>query len=83
MGATDKIREFLNENNLAYIEEKDSFYLTGLSMEINTEKFKSMPKMQWSMLAMEIGVIKVDKLITELEKFEKGAKIYEFRKKEN
>ena len=53
--------------------------ITSLKIEIPMSKNIGLNQMQYSILAMEIGVIRIRQLMIELEMTE-GAQVYDFRK---
>lgn len=77
------IQTFLDESKLKYTEGVDCFHLTTLKIDLPFSKDLNLTQMHWSMISMEIGVMKVRELIEELEMSGSGAEIIEFKKAQN
>ena len=55
--------------------------LNTLNITIPSDGMPKLPQMQFSLIAMEVGMNSLHELLMELEKLE-GAQIYDFRKKD-
>jgi hypothetical protein len=81
MDSKEIIRKFLVDSELKFTEKEDAFVLDNLNITIPSDGMAKLPKMHWSVIAMEVGMNSIDRLMKELEKLE-GAEIYDFRKEE-
>lgn len=81
MNSQELIRNFLDNGKIKFTEIEDNFFLNELNITIPTTGDFNIPKMWWSIIAMEVGANLIEELMKKLEKLE-GVKIYDFRKKE-
>lgn len=81
MDSKELIKKFLIDGKIKFTEIDNGFFLDDLNIPIPSDGMPKLPKMQYSVIAMEVGMNTLNDLMIELEKLE-GAQIYDFRKKE-
>ena len=81
MDSKELIKKFLADGKIKFTENGNEFFLDDLNITIPSDGMPTLPKMHWSLIAMEVGMHSIDDLMKELEKLEE-VQIYDFRKKE-
>jgi hypothetical protein len=82
MDSKELIRDFLVKSKIEFSETDSEFFLGTLKISIPVDGMPKLPKMHFSLIAMEVGMNNLNDLMIELEKLE-GAKIYDFRKEKS